>query len=277
MLDGVAYCQMLFDEAGQPADWLYLEVNPAFEALTGLRDAAGKRVSQLVPGVRETNPELFEIYGRVAQTGVSEQFETYLPAFERWFSVKVYRPQEGHFAAVFENVTERKRLDEALRERVRRLYDTNIIGTLIARTDGEILEANDYFLGLIGHTCEELERGELSWRALTPREWLPVSDHAIGQMRIHGTSAPYEKEYLRADGTRVPVLVVATSLAGPDELSQRSCSTIRSASEMPASAIAWPPPSSSRPTASSSVTPTCGSPTPMPPSLRASAEVRRML
>jgi PAS domain S-box-containing protein len=482
MLEGVAYCRMLFDEAGQPADWIYLEVNPAFEALTGLRDASGKRITQLIPGVRETNPELFEIFGRVAETGVPEQFETYLPALERWFSVKVYRPQAGHVAAVFENITEHKRLDEALRdseqhyrdvvdslaegvvvqdaegrivasnpaarailglevdeitgktsfdpewqstwsdgtpargedhpstiarttgrpvrdvvmgvchpsgiakrlrvsatplregsgdevsgvvvsfsdisealraeehlaqmegryrglleaapdamvvvngagdivllnlqaerqfgynrdelvgqqvtiiipegfaerlvaddlrsaadalaqkigtgiellarrkdgsefpieimlsplesaqgilvtaairdisvrkaadeelrvahERLKLFFDANIIGTLIVRQTGAIIEANDYFLDLIGHTRDEFERGEIDWRAITPPEWLSASDHAIGEMRARGTYDPYEKEYLRADGTRVPVLVASTALQGPDE------------------------------------------------------------
>jgi PAS domain S-box-containing protein len=221
MLEGVAYCQMLFDEAGQPADWIYLEVNPAFEALTGLRGAAGKRVTQLIPGVREANPELFEIYGRVAETGVPEQFETYLPALERWLSVTVYRAQAGHFAAIFENITEQRHAEEELRaanERIRQLFDANVIGVIIAGSDGAIFEANDYFLDLIGHTRDELERGEINWRAITPPEWLPVSDHAIGEIQAAGTSRPYEKEYLRADGIRVPVLVVVTGFSGPDEL-----------------------------------------------------------
>jgi PAS domain S-box-containing protein len=221
MLEGVAYCRMLFDEAGQPADWIYLEVNPAFETLTGLRGAAGKRVTQLIPGVRETNPELFEIYGRVAETGVPEQFETYLPDLERWFSVKAYRPQRGDFAAVFENITEQRHAAEELRaanERIRQLFDANVMGIVIAGSDGAIFEANDYFLDLIGHTRDELERGEINWRAITPPEWLPVSDDAIGEIQAAGTSRPYEKEYLRADGIRVPVLIVVTGLSGPDEL-----------------------------------------------------------
>jgi PAS domain S-box-containing protein len=221
MLEGVAYCQLLFDEAGQPADWIYLEVNPAFEALTGLRDAAGKRVTQLIPGVRETNPELLEIFGRVAETGVPEQFETYLPALERWFSVQAYRPQAGHFAAIFENITEQRHAAEELRasnERLRQFFDANIIGTLIVRQAGAIIEANDYFLNLIGRTHDELDRGEIDLRAITPPEWLPVSDDAIDRTKAGGPSVLYEKEYLRADGTRVPVVVAATALQGPDEL-----------------------------------------------------------
>jgi len=115
MLEGVAYCRMLFDGADRPIDWIYIDVNRAFEPLTGLRKVTGKRATEAIPGIREANPELFEIYGRVTRTGIPEQFETYLPALERWFQVKVFRPQAGHFAAVFENVTDRKRVEEALR------------------------------------------------------------------------------------------------------------------------------------------------------------------
>lgn len=136
-----------------------------------------------------------------------------LPQFQNGRVVRVY----GHI----QDVTERRHAADELRaahERVGRLFDANIMGNVIVRQTGAILEANDYFLNLVGHTRDELERGELDWRAITPPEWLPVSDHAIGEMRSAGTSAPYEKEYLRADGTRVPVLVAATGLPGPDEL-----------------------------------------------------------
>jgi PAS domain S-box-containing protein len=159
MLEGVAYCQMLFDEGGQPADWIYIEVNPAFEELTGLRHVAGKRVTQLISGVRETNPELFAIYGRVVRTGVPEQFETYLPALERWFLVKVYRPQAGHFAAVFENVTERKRLDEALRESAQHYRDVveNLAeGVVVQDADGRVVTANAAAGAILGREVDEI-------------------------------------------------------------------------------------------------------------------------
>ena len=174
MLEGVAYCQMLFDETGQPADWIYLEVNPAFEALTGLRNVAGKRVTRLIPGVRETNPELFEIYGRVVQTGVPEQFETYLPALERWFLVKVYRPQPGDFAAVFENVTERKRLEDALRESAEHYRDVveNLAeGVVVQDSAGRIVTANAAAGSILGRDVDEMI-GHMSfdpeWAAVWP-------------------------------------------------------------------------------------------------------------
>ncbi len=111
MLTGLAYCRMLF-EKGKPRDFLYLSVNGAFGALTGLTDVAGKWVSEVIPGIRESNPELFEIFGRVASTGMPETFETYVAPLGIWFSLSVYRPEPDHFVAVFDNITARKRAEE---------------------------------------------------------------------------------------------------------------------------------------------------------------------
>ena len=72
MLNGFAYCKMLFDQ-NQAQDFIYLNVNSSFEALTGLKDVVGKRVSEVIPGIRESDPELFEIYGRVASTDKPDQ------------------------------------------------------------------------------------------------------------------------------------------------------------------------------------------------------------
>lgn len=115
MLNGLAHCEMLFED-GKPADFVYLEVNRAFGELTGLRDVVGRRVADVIPGVREANPELFEIYGRVAMTGIPERFETFVPRLDIWFSVSAYSPRMGHFVAVFDNITERKRAETRLRE-----------------------------------------------------------------------------------------------------------------------------------------------------------------
>ena len=69
MLDGFAYCKMLFDDLDRPVDFVYLAVNSAFERLTGLKDVVGKRVTEVIPGIKEASPELFEAYGRVGVDG----------------------------------------------------------------------------------------------------------------------------------------------------------------------------------------------------------------
>jgi PAS domain S-box-containing protein len=108
MREGLAYCKMLF-ENGEPRDFLYLAVNRAFELLTGLKDVAGRKVSEAIPGIQASNPELFEIYGRVASTGKPERFEVYVESLGIWFSISVYSPERERFVAMFEDITERKR------------------------------------------------------------------------------------------------------------------------------------------------------------------------
>ena len=94
MLNGFAYCQMLY-EADKPIDFRYIVVNQAFERLTGLKDVVGKKVSEVIPGINETDPNLLDTYARVASTGVSEQFETYVAALDLWFNVSVCPHDSG--------------------------------------------------------------------------------------------------------------------------------------------------------------------------------------
>ena len=124
MLNGIAHCRMLFED-GAPVDFVYLRVNPAFETLTGLVDVVGRRVTEVIPGIRAANPELFEIYGRVASTGAPERLETYVPGLDIWFWISVFRPQAGEFVAVFDNISERKRVDQALARTLEDLKRSN--------------------------------------------------------------------------------------------------------------------------------------------------------
>jgi PAS domain S-box-containing protein len=114
MLNGLAYCRMLFD-GDRPLDFVYLIVNQAFETLTGLKDVTGKKVTEVIPGIRETDPGLFEVYGRVARTGVPERVEIFVEGLRMWFDIAVYSPGKDHFVAVFDVITERKRAEEEIR------------------------------------------------------------------------------------------------------------------------------------------------------------------
>ena len=120
MLNGFAYCKMLFED-GRPQDFIYLEVNSAFERLTGLKNVAGKKVTEVIPGIRESYPVLFESYGRVALTGEPESLEIYLEPLAAWFFVSVYSTEKGYFAAVFDNITHRKRAESVAQARLRML------------------------------------------------------------------------------------------------------------------------------------------------------------
>jgi len=115
MLQGLAYCVMQYEE-DVPVDFIYLNVNPAFGRLTGLGNVVGRRVSEIIPGVRESNPELLDTYGRVARGGKPETIETYIHSLGKWFHISVYTPKPEHFVAVFDDITRAKALDKELRQ-----------------------------------------------------------------------------------------------------------------------------------------------------------------
>ena len=158
MLNGFAYCKMLF-EGDSPKDFIYLNVNSSFEALTGLGEVIGKKVSQVIPGIQKSDPDLLEAYGRVARTGVPEKFEIYLQSLGQWFSISVYSPQEEHFVTLFDVITERKLAEkEILRAKIEWERTFDCVPDLIAVVDTRhrIVRANREMtrrLGVGPETC----------------------------------------------------------------------------------------------------------------------------
>jgi PAS domain S-box-containing protein len=115
---------------------------------------------------------------------------------------------------------ENTRLYRDLQEReakIRRLVDSNIIGIVMTDFEGRIFEANDAFLEMVGYDREDLASGRIRWTEMTPAEWLGVSQRAVAQLRATGSCEPFEKEYFRKDGSRVPALVGAAAFEGRDE------------------------------------------------------------
>jgi PAS domain S-box-containing protein len=110
-------------------------------------------------------------------------------------------------------VAARERAEEALRKqnaRIRRLVDSNIIGIFFWKIDGAITEANEAFLQTLGYSRDDLLSGQLQWSDLNPPGFRALDLRAMDQLRRTGNFPPYEKEYFRKDGARVPVLVGGT-------------------------------------------------------------------
>ena len=107
---------------------------------------------------------------------------------------------------------------EHLQARVRRLVDANIIGIVTWHADGRLIDANDSFLGIIGHDRDDLASGRVRWTDLTPPEWQGHRARAMEEVREAGAVQAREMELFRKDGTRVPVMVGgATFDETPDE------------------------------------------------------------
>jgi len=100
-----------------------------------------------------------------------------------------------------------------LREaKIRRLVDANIVGVAITRVDSAIIDANDAALEIVGYTREDVRAGRVGWRELTPPEWQEASNRAAAQLQATGRFDVFEKELLRRDGSRVPVLVAGAAV-----------------------------------------------------------------
>jgi len=341
MQDGCAYCRMVYDDLGQPLDFVYLAVNPAFYRLTGLEGAVGKRITEVLPNVRELFPKVIETYGRVARSGLPERFEIAFTPMASWLAISAYCPSPDHFVAMFDDITERKRAEDALvtsekqlkaflensaliawlkdeecrvvllsenfqrrfgvrledaigktdfdlfpraaaevyrqsdlaalaaeapteylesapkpdgeashwlinkftyrdsmgrryvggmgvditarvaaeealrksEARLQRYYDSKLLGLFHWNMNGQVVEANDKFLEMIGYERDDLAAGQIDWKKLIPPELADVHQHCLTELMATGAnSAPFEKEYIRKDGSRLPILFAAAML-----------------------------------------------------------------
>jgi len=121
MITGFALHEIICDDAGQPVDYRFLEINPAYERLTGLTAASllGKTAGEALPAAEKY---WIETFGKVALTGEPAAFENYFADLGRHYDTWVFSPKPGQFAVVFSDVTDRKRVEESLLES-RRLYE----------------------------------------------------------------------------------------------------------------------------------------------------------
>jgi PAS domain S-box-containing protein len=209
MTEGFALHEIITDEQGRPCDYRFLEVNPVFERLTGLKrnDLIGRPVLEVLPG---TEPFWIESYGRVALDGVPAHFERFFPPLNRWYQVFAYRPHPGRFAVIFTDITERKQSEESLRGSQEQ---NRVLGELLEHSDqpfavaypsGSLGYFNGAFERLTGYDREELQR--IDWdRTLTPPEWREAEAARLEELQCTGEPVLYEKEYLRKDGSRVPI------------------------------------------------------------------------
>ena len=116
---------------------------------------------------------------------------------------------------MFWDVTARVEAEEALQRstsRFKKLFDANIIGIMLADLSGRVLEANDAYLELIGYTRDDLVSGRLRWDKLTPPDYRELDLRAIESLNATGVCPPWEKEYIRKDGSRAPVMVGVSML-----------------------------------------------------------------
>ncbi|HET9624795.1 MAG TPA: ATP-binding protein [Kofleriaceae bacterium] len=208
----------------------YVIVNARYREMVARDHLIGRTIAEVFPEVVGT--PLMAVFHRVYETGepfVTDEYPTRLRRhgvladcyFQ--FSTVAVRASDGTITGIMATaveVTEQVRTRRALElseGRLRRVIDSNVVGFAALTLDGCVRDANDYFLGLLGVTRDELRAAPIRLLDFTPPELHARSLEAMRELRETGVCEPYEKSYLRRDGRRVPVVVGSTLVPGGGE------------------------------------------------------------
>ena len=216
MVEGVALHRMSYSQDGAAVDYIVLQVNPAYERHTGMSAASvqGHSALELYGG----RIPYLDIYARVAESGAAESFEDYFAPLGRHYRVTAFSPVKGYFATVFEDISERKRMEAATAEaelKYQRLYAGMMDAFAYVDLHGRIIEFNDEFMRMLGYEAEELSR--MTYLDITPAKWHQLEWEILEkQVMVRGYSDVYEKEYIRKDGTVFPIEIRTSLYTSPD-------------------------------------------------------------
>ncbi|GER91200.1 histidine kinase [Dictyobacter vulcani] len=200
----------------------HLSVNHTATRVTGLAaaDFIGKTNREM--GMPDAQVEIWDkALQAVFATGEVGTIEFSFPTPDgvHWYQSKLTpeRDQSGNIVAVqavARDVTDLRQTQEKLKRseaRSQRLSDANIIGIVFAEGT-RIIEANDAFLQIVGYQQADVQAQRIDWATMTPPEYASLDEHTLQQLQSRGSCAPFEKEYIRKDGSRIPILIGAAAV-----------------------------------------------------------------
>ncbi len=153
MLNGLAIHEMVFDAQGKPIDYVFLQVNGAFERIMGLRekDIIGRRATEVIPGILKSSFNWIGVVGTVVTEGTDINFEQYFQEIEKWIYVSAYKTGERQFTTIIEDITKRKVAEKLLYGRMEmEVLVSTISANIIHSLAGEVDAAIDSALAMMG-------------------------------------------------------------------------------------------------------------------------------
>jgi PAS domain S-box-containing protein len=215
MDEGFCVIEMMFDEEGRPADYRFLEVNPAFEKQTGLPDALGKTMRELAP---DHDAHWFDIYGKVALTGEAVRFVNHATALEgRWFNVYAYRVGSAlsrKVAILFTDITANKRAEEA-QARLAAIVESSEDAIISKTLDGIILSWNAGAERVFGYSSDEVIGKPIT--LLIPPELLHEERRILEQLARGERIEHFETVRMAKDGRRLDISLTISPIRNRDD------------------------------------------------------------
>ncbi|MEG4005220.1 PAS domain S-box protein [Microcoleus sp. Pol11C1] len=196
-------------------NWNYTYVNHQAIELLGRPKAEliGQKIWDIFPGAVDL--QFYKMATKALAEKVTIEYEEFVPLWKKWLKMRFY-PSDSGLSGYIQDVTDRKQTEAALQaseEKLRMLAEANLIGIIFGDVNGGIIEANDEFLRIVGYTREQLQRGELNSIDITPPEYQSLDKKGMAEAQATGACTPYEKEFWRRDGSRIPVLIGYVLLA----------------------------------------------------------------
>ena len=204
---GYAYHKIICDAAGTPVDYVFIEVNSAFEEITGLRSdfIIGRRATEIFPEINKSKTEWIRIYGEVALSGKKCEFDAYSTLLGQWYRISAYSPQKGYFVSLRYNISNSIKRENEIYEidkRYRSIFEYAPIGLTNISTDGRFLDVNSFFCRMLGYNRTEL--CSMNFASITHSEDQNRSHEGMSQM-LEGLIPVFkiEKRYIHKNGSIV--------------------------------------------------------------------------
>jgi len=200
-INGMAHCQIITDELGAPSDYRILQVNDAYQRITGVKrvDIEGRQVTEVFPDIKEYAFNYIGTYGKIALEGGEIKFEEYFEATQQYLSIYAYSPLPGEFTAMFTDVTERRRAEKWLLESQLRMatFTAATFEGIIESEAGRIVDCNDQIARMLGYQVGELKGMQIA--TLVAPEDL---ERVMVNIR-QGRESVVEHALLAKDGSRI--------------------------------------------------------------------------
>lgn len=219
MTIGFAFYKIIANKKGKPVNFKILEVNPAFERLTGFKakNIIGKNINQIFPKTSKEKTDWIKLCSKVALTGKKEKIEQYFKRFKRWLRVYLFSTTKGYFVTLLSDLTEHKQTENALQEseeKYRSLLTNINVGIFRAKGsgEGEIVEVNPAMAKLLGYkSVDELKHASMIDMYQNPND----RQLTLRKLRKFGFVKNEELKMRKKDGT--PFIAAATKHATQDK------------------------------------------------------------